>query len=56
MGDVPYQHVFAADVPKRVREGLRLEQPEDVPVKVWTVVAKCWEAEPKDRWLFAELE
>jgi len=55
-GETPYTNVRTADVQEKVRGGLRLQKPPGADQNFWTIVSRCWIAQPNARWTFANLQ
>eukprot|EP00041_Stephanoeca_diplocostata_P006361 m.82189 g.82189 ORF g.82189 m.82189 type:complete len:835 (-) comp16321_c0_seq3:3762-6266(-) len=51
----PYPDIKAEKVPRAVRLGTRLEQPELCPAELYSIMASCWEADATLRPTFSDL-
>ncbi|XP_072294681.1 megakaryocyte-associated tyrosine-protein kinase [Eucyclogobius newberryi] len=54
-GRQPYPKLTVADVKEIVEAGYRMENPEDCPGEVYSVMGVCWEQEPRRRPSFHKL-
>mmetsp|Transcript_8586 Transcript_8586/g.22158 ORF Transcript_8586/g.22158 Transcript_8586/m.22158 type:complete len:811 (+) Transcript_8586:268-2700(+) len=55
MGEVPYKSTPVREIHRRVKEGLRLTQPDACSLTLWDVIKRCFEAKRKDRPTFKNL-
>ncbi|VDO66826.1 unnamed protein product [Heligmosomoides polygyrus] len=55
LGDVPYATVQPMDMISHITEGNRPPQPEKCPDEVYNIMKKCWDADPNNRPVFAEI-
>ncbi|VDO84728.1 unnamed protein product [Heligmosomoides polygyrus] len=55
LGDVPYATVQPMDMISHIAEGNRPPQPEKCPDEVYNIMKKCWDADPNNRPVFAEV-
>eukprot|EP00056_Hartaetosiga_gracilis_P005696 m.87808 g.87808 ORF g.87808 m.87808 type:complete len:1114 (+) comp12250_c0_seq2:47-3388(+) len=55
-GQLPYPSVQVQDTQKRVRAGLRCDQPKNCPDSVFAIMKKCWMTKRESRWTFRDLE
>ncbi|CAF0979554.1 unnamed protein product [Adineta steineri] len=54
--DLPYSHIqFNHTVINAIKNGERLKQPDRCPVKIYTIMATCWQLDPQDRPNFEKL-
>jgi len=56
IGGSPYPGVNARQIARKLQEGFRMPKPKHVDQKLYQVVLKCWEEEPKDRPTFVKLK
>ncbi|KAJ8304367.1 hypothetical protein KUTeg_017950 [Tegillarca granosa] len=54
-GRVPYPRIPLADVVMHVERGYRMEAPEGCPKKIYNIMLKAWELDPKNRPTFKEV-
>ena len=55
LGSTPYPGLAAAEVMRRVRDGYRLDKPEQCRRELYNIMYYCWDKDPKDRPSFGEL-
>ncbi|KAI1292182.1 Tyrosine kinase receptor Cad96Ca [Halotydeus destructor] len=55
MASTPYPGLVAAEVMKRVRDGLRLEKPEHCKREMYNVMFYCWMTDPNERPAFDDI-
>uniref|UniRef100_A0A914CA86 Protein kinase domain-containing protein n=1 Tax=Acrobeloides nanus TaxID=290746 RepID=A0A914CA86_9BILA len=54
-GKVPYEKIDHNQMYEFVKNGQRLDCPEDAPNQIYAIVMSCWEKEPDDRPSFGDL-
>jgi hypothetical protein len=54
-GELPYGKLKTTEVQRKVRDGLRLSQPEKCPDDFYAVMSSCWRVEPTARPHFQNL-
>lgn len=54
-GQTPYKGLMNKQVIEKVREGYRLEKPNDCPTEVYRLMRMCWEEDPAKRPTFVQL-
>lgn len=55
LGGSPYPGLAPEQLLNYLREGNRMEQPQDCPLEVYTIMTDCWMHGPDDRPRFCEL-
>lgn len=51
-GAVPFAGTRVPEIPKMVKEGLRLGQPPKCADDIYAIMQKCWHEDPEKRWTF----
>ncbi|XP_059469107.1 tyrosine kinase receptor Cad96Ca-like [Neocloeon triangulifer] len=54
LGSTPYPGLAAAEVLKKVRDGMRLEKPEHCRREIYNIMFYCWDKSPQERPTFPE--
>ncbi len=54
-GAMPYDKLQTAEVQRRVREGLRLDQPDGCSDNLYALMGTCWRVDRKARPTFAAI-
>lgn len=54
-GKEPYEKRRAERVPSAIRQGLRLNRPDDCPTGCYQLMVRCWNAAPEKRPTFSEV-
>ncbi|XP_065349931.1 tyrosine kinase receptor Cad96Ca-like [Cloeon dipterum] len=54
LGSTPYPGLAAAEVVKKVRDGVRLEKPEHCRREIYNIMFYCWDKSPQERPSFSE--
>lgn len=54
LGSTPYPGMSAAEVMKKVRDGVRLDKPEHCRRELYNIMFYCWDNDPKKRPTFLE--
>ena len=55
-GAVPYPSMNNASILPELLQGYRMEQPVECPDDVYSLMTKCWRADPLDRPAFADIK
>ncbi|CAH1791170.1 unnamed protein product [Owenia fusiformis] len=56
MGGTPYPTIANMDLLKLLRDGYRMEKPDNCPDDLYDLMIRCWKVNPSDRPTFAELK
>ena len=55
LGQTPFEGLSPIEVRDLLRQGERLGRPERCPIEMYSLIESCWQLEPQNRPLFAEL-
>ncbi|XP_014429168.1 tyrosine-protein kinase FRK [Pelodiscus sinensis] len=55
-GKMPYSGLMGYQVIQKLDKGYRIPKPDNCPNKLYEIMLKCWNAEPKDRPTFETLQ
>ncbi|XP_028404351.1 uncharacterized protein LOC114526994 [Dendronephthya gigantea] len=55
-GRAPYPGIPGRDISHHLLNGFRMDKPDETPFEIFDIMKKCWEASPKLRPHFAEIE
>lgn len=55
LGAKPYKGLPLQDIYKKLEKGYRMEQPPNCNTEIYTLMRKCWSAQPTDRPTFTEI-
>lgn len=56
MGGSPYPGIPMADLLQHLKNGLRMERPEQCPAEIYQMMISCWQKDPAMRPSFHDLE
>lgn len=55
-GKKPYDNIHFLQVAREIRQGHRLEKPDNCPDTVWDIIIRCWHKKPERRPSFRDLQ
>ncbi|XP_064401937.1 uncharacterized protein LOC135347803 [Halichondria panicea] len=55
LGGFPYPAISNRELLDFLREGDRLERPDNCNTEIYEIMCNCWSEDPGDRWTFAQL-
>uniref|UniRef100_A0A915C3L2 Protein kinase domain-containing protein n=1 Tax=Parascaris univalens TaxID=6257 RepID=A0A915C3L2_PARUN len=56
LGGTPYSNIHPCDLLKYLKEGQRLNKPQNCGDKLYAIMLHCWQDKPADRPTFAEIQ
>lgn len=54
LGQPPYPNIQGDNIPRHIKSGNRLQQPEMAPNEIYSLMEQCWDIDPNSRPMFAE--